>query len=155
MPEIKWTAKIFVGSADNKVNITSVPVLSFQVNGGRLRTVHLNAAQESDLAFELDDARDFKNIQVFIAPTQGIAATQLGEAFVDKKELEVFFVAESRKGATLLKAFALKSDKAVVLRHPITTQKQEQRTVKIEMSLPNPFLQEVSYNSKEVVFKPV
>jgi hypothetical protein len=155
MSEIKWSAIMFFESADKKVMINDLPILSFQVDGGMKRTVHMNTAQESDVAFELDDARDFKNIQVFIPPTQGIAATQLGEAFVDKKELEVILAIEAQKGATRLKAFVLKSDKAVIQRHPITATRENARTLKIEMALPDPQLQEVSFSRNSVVFKPV
>jgi hypothetical protein len=155
MSEITWTAKMFFESADKKVVINDLPVLSFQVSGGMTRTVHLNSAQESELAFELDDARDFKNIQIFIPPAQGIAVTQLGEAFVDKKELEVILAVEAKKGSTRLKAFVLKSDTAVIQRHPITATRENERTLKIEMTLPDPQLQEVSFGRKATIFKPV
>jgi hypothetical protein len=148
MSNVTWKAKMYFESADEKVKIEELPVLSFQVRGGATRTVHLNSAKESDVAFELDDARDFKNIQIFIPPTEGIAVAQLGEAFIFSKQLDAIFVIESFSGKTRLRAFVLTSSKAVITRQPVGVQRQEARTLKIEMALPAPSLREMVYNGK-------
>ena len=153
MSNVTWKAKMYFGSADEKVKIDELPVLSFQVKGGATRTVHLNAAKESDVAFELDDARDFKNIQIFIPPTEGIAVAQLGEAFVFNKQLDAMFVVESFNGKTRLRAFVLASPKAVITRQPVGVQRQEARALKIEMVLPEPSLREMVVNGKWAHFK--
>jgi hypothetical protein len=155
MSKITWKAKMYFESADKKVKIDELPVLSFQVKGGVARTVHLNSAQDTDIAFELDDARDFKNLQIFIAPTEGIAVAQLGEAFIFNKQLEAFFVVESVNGKTRLKSFVLKSDRAVITRQPVAVQRPEARTLKIEMALPEPSLREMVYNGKCVRLKDI
>lgn len=146
---------MFFESADKKVKIDDLPVLSFQVRGGATRTVHLNSAQDTDVAFELDDARDFKNIQIFIPPTEGIAVAQLGEAFIFNRQLLALFVMESFNGHNRLKAFVLRSDKAVITRQPVAVQRQEARTLKIEMVLPEPSLREMVYTGKSSILKDI
>jgi hypothetical protein len=148
MSKITWNARMYFESDDKKVKIDELPILSFQVRGGATRTVHLNSAESTDVAFELDDARDFKNLHIFIAPTEGIAVAQLGEAFMFTKRLDAIFVIESRIGKTLTKAFVLRSEKAIITRQPVTVQRKEERTLKIEMVLPDPSLREMSYNGK-------
>ena len=155
MSNITWSAKMYLRSDDNKVKISGLQVLSFQVSGGATRTVHLNSAEESDVAFELDDARDFKNLHIFILPTEGIAATQLGEAFIGKLELGALFMVEARNGATTLKAFSLSSEKTVIQRHPVTVQRKAERRLKIEMSLPVPYLWQTSYGANGATSKQV
>ena len=155
MSKVTWSAKMYFWSRDSKIKISGLQVFSFQVSGGATRTVHLNSAEESDVAFELEDARDFKNLHIFISPTEGIAATQLGEAFIGKLEFEAVFQVESRNGSTKLKGFALASDHAVIQRHPVTVQRKEQRMLKIEMSLPDPYLLQVSYNPKGAAVKQI
>lgn len=155
MSKITWKAMIYFESSDETVKLEKLPVTSFQVQGGLWRTIHLNSAKESDVAFELDDARDHKNLHVFIPPTEGIAAAQLGDAFISKKQLEALFVVEATNGKTRVKGFILKSNKAVITRHPVGVQRKEAHALKIEMSLPDPSLQEIVVNGKWMSFKPV
>lgn len=142
MSKISWKAIIYLESADKKVNINRLPVLSFQVKGGATRTVHLNSADDMEVAFELDEARDFKNIQIFVAASEGIAAAQLIEAAAFKKRLDALFFIESTSGDKKLKGFTLRSKTALLTRQPVQTQRQEQRTLKIELALPNAVLEE-------------
>lgn len=151
MSKITWSARIHFYSGDEKIKIENVPVLSFQVRGGVLRTIHLNSAKDTDIALELDDARDNKNIQIFIPPTEGIAVAQLGEAFLMKKPLKMDFFVDSQKGKTWIRAFNLYSEGALILRPPVTVQRSEARALKIEMSLPSPRLEEQSPRSKNIV----
>ena len=155
MSKVTWSAKMYFWSRDSKIKISGLQVFSFQVSGGATRTVHLNSAEESDVAFELDDARDFKNLQIFILPTEGIAATQLGEAFIGKLELDALFMVEARHGSTKLKGFSLNSVKTVIQRHPVTVQRKAERMLKIEMSLPVPYLWQTSYNPNGATTKQV
>ena len=148
MSKVTWSAKMYLRTDDLKIKIDNLRVHSFQVSGGATRTVHLNSAEESDVAFELDDARDFKNLHIFISPTEGIAATQLGEAFIGKLEMDALFLLEARNGSTKLKVLSLNSEKVIIQRHPVTVQRREQRMLKIEMSLPEPSLWQTSYNPK-------
>lgn len=148
MSKIAWKAKIYLESADSKININSLPILSFQVKGGAMRTVHLDSADDMEIAFELDEARDFKNIQIFIAASNGLAAAQLIEAAAFKKRLDAMFFIESTSGDKKLKGFTLRSKTALITRHPVATQRQEQRTLKIELALPNPILQERIINGQ-------
>ncbi len=153
MSKIKWSASMFFYSADEKIKIENMSVLSFQVRGGATRTVHLNSAKDMEIAFELDDARDHKNIQVFIPPTEGIAVAQLSEAFLYKKTLDAIFAIESKIGKTWLRTFHLSSTGTVILRHPVTVQRNEERALKIEMALPNAALNEQSPHGKGSIVK--
>lgn len=155
MSKISWKAKIYLESADQRVNINNLPVLSFQVKGGATRTVHLDSADSMEVAFELDEARDFKNIQFFIAASNGIAAAQLIEAAAFKKRLDALFAIESMSGDKRLKGFVLRSKKAVITRQPVSTQRQEQCTLKIELALSNPVLEERIINGQWQSFKKI
>lgn len=146
MSKINWSARIHFYSDDDKIKLENVPVLSYQVKGGMLRTIHLNAeTKESDIVLELDDARDNNNLQIFIPPTEGIAVAQLSEAFQTKKPLWISLFVDSKVGKTWLRAFNLYSQEVVITRQPVTAQRKEgERTLKIEMSLPHPSLEEYS-----------
>ena len=76
MSKITWKAMIYFESGDETIKLEKLPVTSFQVQGGVWRTIHLNSAKESDVAVELDDARDHKYLHDFLLPTEGIAAAQ-------------------------------------------------------------------------------
>jgi len=151
MSKTVWNATINFYSTDDKIIIQNLPVVSFQVRGGAMRTIHLNAAKSTDIVLELDDARDHKNLQIFIPPSKGIAVAQLGEAYLLKKQMTMDFFLESKKGRTWIQAFNLYSGNALVLRHPVAVQKNETRALKIEMSLTDPRLEEMSPKSKYVM----
>lgn len=148
MSKFTWNAVIYFSSADEKIKLEKIPVQSFQVSGGVLRTIHLNSARDTDIVLELDDARDHKNLQIFIPPTEGIAVAQFSEAFIMKKKLKMDFYVVSRNGSRWIRAFNLYNENTEILRPPVPVQRAEKRALKIEMSLPQARLQEHSPKGK-------
>jgi hypothetical protein len=55
----------------------TVPVASFEVDGGTQRTINLASTNDVAASTEFEQARTFKNITFFITPTKDFAAAKL------------------------------------------------------------------------------
>lgn len=65
----KASFKYIVGEDGDELKNT-VPIYAFQVDGGANRNVRLKSTNDISIASEMEQARSFKNIRLYLSPTK-------------------------------------------------------------------------------------
>lgn len=87
-----------------------IPVYSFEVEGGANRSIVLGSTNDISITSELEQARAFKNIMLWIAPGKGFdarAVTELAEMAVKDMTLNLMFGIERYSDGKMLEGLAL------------------------------------------------
>lgn len=145
MSKISYTG--LASFADKDFKGAAVPVNSFEVAGGAKRIIDLDSKAEMNIASEMEDAKTFKNLTLFLSSADGLAAARLEEAFAGRKQLRIFFRVEVFSGPTMTKAFTLISEAATVKKHPSAA--GDKKLLKVELSVPDAKLGQISQKSEK------
>ena len=79
---------------------------------------NLNSTDEIDIEFKLREAVTYKNITLWLLPTQGIEAVEIGDFFHYRDKFDIEFRVEVYSGKTMTKSFTLQCDGAELLDYP-------------------------------------
>jgi hypothetical protein len=86
-------------------------IQSFSVDGGASRTINLKSPTDMSISSELEQARQFKNLTLFMPPTKNHrdmeTALQLSQAAVKKNLIAINFSIQKIIGQTLLEMISL------------------------------------------------
>jgi hypothetical protein len=157
MAEIKWRG--FFSYKSEHQDIVSVlkgnslPVAAFSVKGGRSRVIDLASPNDIDLAGEFLQARNFKNVTVFLSPTKGFEWLDLTEISIHRLPVLSVFFAQGKIGETVTHEFTLGSVKSRITEPPgkATVPEKGLTLMRVSISLPDPKLTHGSPQGSEFV----
>lgn len=139
MAEIKWRGffsyKAMHKDIDSVLKGSSVPVAAFSVKGGRIRIIDLASPDEINLAEEFLQARNFKNVTVFLSPTKGFEWLDLTEISIHRLPVFSVFFAQGKIGETLTHEFTLSSASARIIEPPRKTTVSEKRLTLLRVAI--------------------
>jgi hypothetical protein len=87
-----------------------VPVYAFEVDGGANRNIILSSTDDISISSELEQARSFKHLRMWIAPGENFdmrAHAELSEIAAKDMALNVLFAVERYSDGKVLEALAL------------------------------------------------
>jgi len=125
---MNYKAKLsyFVEEADKtKFVHLEIPVYAFEVEGGVNRSIVIDSTNDIGITSELEQARAFKNISLWIAPGKSFdarAVTELAEMAVKDLTLNLMFGIERYSDGKMLEGLAL-IDRAAGVYAPQTVEK--------------------------------
>lgn len=123
------------GEGKTKFVHLEIPVYAFEVEGGANRSIIFDSTSDIGITSELEQARAFKNIGLWIAPGKSFdarALTELSEMAVKEMKLNVMFGIERYSGGKMLEGLAL-IDRAAGVYPPQTVEK----LVAVDFSIPS------------------
>jgi len=105
MAETKWAAflsyKAKHTDIDSELKGAFVPVSQFSVKGGAKRMIDLTVTDDISLVSEFEQARNFRNISLFVARTKGFEWHHFWEIADHGLPLTIAFFASGRSGKTV------------------------------------------------------
>jgi hypothetical protein len=111
-----------------KVSRFDIPVQIFEVEGGADRSIKLSSTDDIGISSELEQARTFKNITVYLPSTKDGSdmeiALQLSAFYSQKESMLVSFTVERYSGGQMLEGLALLDAGATLKNSPYVTGKQ-------------------------------
>ena len=114
-----------------------LPLDSFSVVGGADRTIQLKSASDISITSELEQARAYKNITLFMSSEQNPlameAAVELITVAREKKEIVISVVAQRLAKGQVVEEVSLSDFKATIRRSPVVA---ENKRLMIEVNLP-------------------
>ena len=114
-----------------------ISVQIFQVTGGAQRSIKLSSTDDISISSELEQARAFKNVVLFLPPTKDGSdmevALNLTNYFELKKTLLMSLVVERYSSGKMIEGLALLDGEATLLASPSVTEK---RLLKLNINLP-------------------
>jgi hypothetical protein len=126
-----------------------LPISSFSVVGGASRSLNLKSARDISITSELEQARLYKNITLFMPPQTDhrdmVAALQLTNFAINKTVLYVTFEIFKYTDGQEIESLSLEDDKAIITKQPNVVADQ---LLMIEVSLPAAKLLYSKYDSK-------
>ena len=133
MPETNWSG-YFIYKAEHKdigsvLKGSFIPVSIFSVKGGTKRVVNLNGTDDLSLVSELEQARSFKNISLFLPPTTNFEWLDLNEISIHRLQFSMSFYVRGEVGKTLTHEFTLSSKNAKIIGLPGKMTEGRKRTV--------------------------
>ena len=105
---------------------------------------NLNSTDEIDIEFKLREAVTYKNITLWLLPTQGIEAVEIGDFFHYKDKFSIQFRVEVYSGKIMTKSFTLECDNVELMDYPRSAKK----TILVLMILPNANVEAISSKVK-------
>ncbi len=124
----------------------------FEVDGGASRTINLDKPEDMDIGSEMEQARTYKNIVVYLPPTKGIEIALLSKHFVEKTGLKIALQISVSVGSTLIKRLELYENLTGKITS-IPSPDSEKTLVKVTASIPNVKLTLTSHRSKNVIVR--
>jgi hypothetical protein len=96
---------------------------TFMVDGGASRAIRLKSASDMSISSELEQARQFKNISLFMGPTKSHndmkTALELSDAAVKKTVLSFEFEVQKESGRKTLEVIRLVDYGATIKKPPV------------------------------------
>jgi hypothetical protein len=139
----------FVKKIDKYVGGPSVAISSFSVVGGSRRTINLKATNDFSISSEFEQARQYKNITLFMPPTSGgddmKVAVELTENAGTKNPLILYFDIEKYANGKRIEMFRIIDFGASIKKPP---QIVAEGLLMIEVSLGTPQIGYGESNSK-------
>ena len=133
---------------DNKFKF-SVSANSFSVVGGASRTINLNSTNDISITSELEQARQYKNITVFMPPSPTSEDMEVAVELIDcalKKTVLIFdFHVSKYSNGRMIEELNLVDAKATISKTPSIV---ANRSLMIEVSLPSAILTDAFYGTK-------
>lgn len=156
MAETKWSGFFGYKAAhkdiDSVLKGTFIPVSYFSVKGGASRVIDLTASDDLSLVSELEQARNFKNISLFLQPTQNFEWLDLTEISIHRLQFSMFFFAQGKIKETLTHEFTLSCKNAEIVESPGKFTDGGKGTVlRVSMTLPETKLTHGSIQNGELV----
>lgn len=121
----------------------SIPIISFSVEGGANRKINLASSSDISITSELEQARSYKNITLFMPPTKNhldmLAAVELTDIALNKPaDFGISFSVEKRLGSNRLERLSLSAENPALIKRPTVI---AGHLLMIEVSLPDAFLE--------------
>lgn len=122
---MKYKASLtyLVGGGDERRN--KVPVYAFQVDGGANRNIRLKSTDDISITSELEQARSYKNIRLFLSPTNDHrdmqAALDLTAAATKNLPLVTILVIHKYSGGKFIEGLWLNDPGSSVKTEPYKT----------------------------------
>ena len=92
------------------------------MDGGANRFIKTSSQDDVNIAAELEQATTFKNIILYLPPTNGgsdmRAALELTDVAVDKLKLLFYFAVEKHSGGRMIESFTLFANSATITQRP-------------------------------------
>jgi hypothetical protein len=141
MADTKWEGyfgyKAKHKDIDSVLNASFIPVTSFAVKGGAKRLIDLSATDDLSLVSEFEQARNFKNIALYLPPTSNFEWLDLTEISIHHLQFLMVFFATGKIGDTVTHEFVLSSKNAEITEAPGRFTNGGSGTVlKVSMALP-------------------
>lgn len=122
MAAIEWTGFLTYAAKhsdiDSVLKSSFVPVSLIKVKGGAKRVVFLSSTDNIDLVSEIEQARSFKNISLYLPPTQNFEWLDLTEIAVHKLPVSINFFTYGSIGKTITHQFQLICENAEITATP-------------------------------------
>jgi len=132
MSNAKWTG-VFAYSANDliisgvmpKIQIVNlgaapVPISYFSVTGGAERKIKLSEASDLSIASELEQARSYKNIRLYLSPKSVFSTGELLEIALKGLTVGMTIVVSCQVGKTVTQTLMLGSSDAKIAETPIS-----------------------------------
>jgi hypothetical protein len=133
MGNTKWSGYLSYvaqnAEIDSVIKSAWVPVKKFSVKGGTARDVDLGAGDGVSVALEMEEAKRFRNISLFLPPGRGFEWHQLWEIAEHGLPVSLSFFTSGSVGKTLTHQFNLMSDNARISEAPIKFSDWDSRDV--------------------------
>src|SRR5215217_2674329 len=123
---------------DSVLKSTMVPVKQFSVKGGTMRNVNLTGADDISVALEIEQAKSFKNISLYLPRTRGFEWHNLWEIAEHDLPVSISFFTTGSRGKTLTHQFNLLCETAKIMERPIKFHDWDKSDVlRVNFSLPD------------------
>jgi hypothetical protein len=113
---------------DLVISRLNIPVQIFEVDGGADRNIKLGSTDDIGITSELEQARTFKNLTLYLPPTKDGTdmeiALQLSGFYTRKESLRVAFTIERYSSGKMLEGLALLDGDATLKFSPYVVEKQ-------------------------------
>lgn len=125
-----------------------IDIYSFSVTGGANRKIDLNSTDEMNIGSEMEQAKNLKNINFFLLPSQGLVINDMGEYYSNKTPISIDFVVSVYVGKVMTKSLELNSETSAITTHPWKTGSDKKPLIIVETSIPDAKLKYTSRKSK-------
>lgn len=126
-----------------------VKAASFSVVGGAARTINLGSTNDISITSELEQARQYKNITVFMPPSSGSEDMEVAVELIDcalKKKVLIFdFHIGKYSNGRMIEELNLVDAKATISKTPSIA---ANRSLMIEVALPSAVLTDAIYSKQ-------
>ncbi len=141
MAETKWEGYFGYKAKHKDINselkASFIPVAGFSVKGGAKRFIDLTSTDDISLVSEFEQARNFKNIVVYLPPTHNFEWLDLIEISIHHLPVYIVFFAQGKIGQTLTHEFTLSCKTAEITESPSKmTNGGKELVLKVNMVLP-------------------
>lgn len=123
------------------VNRLDVPINSFEVIGGTVRRININSTDDISISSELEQARSYKNINLFLPPTKDSTdmetALSLTDIALSDFNFGVMVAIQRCANGKLLEGLTLIDRGAKLKNRPRIV---GQHLLKVELDIPSPKL---------------
>lgn len=122
MAAIEWsgflTYKARHSDIDSVLKASFVPVSFFMVKGGAKRIIDLTSTDDISLVSEFEQARSFKNVALYLSPTQNFEWLDLTEVAIHKLPISIAFFTFGNIGNANIHQFKLLCKNAKITEMP-------------------------------------
>ncbi len=123
---------------DSVIKNEMVPVKKFSVRGGTTEAVDLSGRDDIKLALEIQEAKMFRNLSLFLPRTNGFAWHQLWEIAEHDLPVMISFYTVGKVGNTTTHHFFVVGTNAKITEQPIRYSDWDSRDVlRVTFSLPD------------------
>jgi hypothetical protein len=138
---------------DSVLKGSFIPVKAFSVKGGAKRLIDLASTDDLSLVSEFEQARNFKNISLYLPPAKNFEWLDLTEISIHHLPVSMFFFASGNIGQTVIHQFTLACKIAEITDSPSKTTDGGIKNIvlKVSMSLPETQLIHGSFQGSEFV----
>lgn len=127
-----------------------VDVSLFKVKGGAKRVVDLTSTDDISLVSELEQARTFKNLVLYLPPASDFEWLDLIEIATHKLPVSMRFIAFGHIGNTLTQSFVLASKTASITGIPIKKISEKKLLLEVKLAISDIRLIHGSHDKNEI-----
>jgi hypothetical protein len=115
---MNYNAKLSYFAKNREVSRTDVNISSFSVVGGTSRTINLNSTSDFSISSELEQARRYKNITLFMTPTKDAVdmetALELTQCEKNMTELEILLIVKKFSNGRKIEDLQMTANGAII-----------------------------------------